>query len=262
MRRLVLVVTALFVLGAAATAYAAINNYKATITFTSKKPGTARKPVPIGYTQDITVTPGTPGNRTAILQDIKTKLYGIKADGKHFPTCSMDKISAAKNDTGCPKKAKVASGYIRATLGNPGDFSASGQACNPALDVWNGGQGKLVFFFVDTAKHQCLGGALKTGSVGPYPGTYKTQGKNLIVDVPIPNYVDYPLGTTGALVGSLSFEHLKWFKSTTKKNGKTYAAISSVGCKGKKRPYSMSFTSTMPGHAKETDTVSHTAPCS
>jgi hypothetical protein len=262
LRRIVLVVTALFVLGAAATAYAAINTYQATISFTSKKPGTAKKPVPVGYNQDITVSPGTPGNRTAILKDIKTTIYGITADGKDFPTCSLAKIAKAKNDSGCPKKAEVAAGYIKATLGDPTNFATGGAACDPALDVWNAGQGKLVFFFVTNAAHQCLGGSLKTGSTPPYPGTYKTHGKNLVVDVPIPDTINYPLGLSGALVGSLSFEHLKWFKSTTKKNGKTVAALSSVGCKGKKRPYSMSFTSTLPGQANETDSVSHTAPCS
>jgi hypothetical protein len=263
LRRIVLIVTALGVLVAAASAYAAINTYSASLSFTSKAAGTAKKPVALGYTQNIDVTPGTKGNRAAILLDIKTKIYGLTADGKDFPTCSSSQIAAAQNDTGCPKGAKVASGFIKATLGSMSNFAAAGQACDPNLDVWNSGQGKLTFFFVDTPTHQCLGGALHTGQVGPYPATYKQSGKYFVLDVPIPKYVDYPLGASGGLAGSLQTEHLVWVKASKKVHGKTVAAIASVGCKGKKRPYSMTFTSTLPtaGSAKETDTVSKSAPC-
>ncbi len=243
---------------AAGAAYAAINTYTAKLAFTSKKPGTAAKPVPIGYTQDIKAS-GTSGNRTAVLQDIKTTIYGLKADGKDFPTCSLNQIANAKNDTVCPKGAKVASGYITASVGSATNFTVAGSACDPLLDVWNSGQGKLTFFFVDTPTHQCLGGALSTGSTGPYPATYKTVGKNLVVDVPVPTYVGFPLP---GVAGSLETEHLVWKPTTTKVKGKTVASIASVACKGNKRPYSMSFKANLPTtNTTETKTVSANAPC-
>ena len=105
MRRTVLVVTALFVLGAAATAYAAINSYKATMTFTTKKAGTSKKPVPMGYTQDIQVS-GTNGNRSAVLLEIKTKIYGLAIDAKDFPTCSLAKMSKPPYDAACPEEGR------------------------------------------------------------------------------------------------------------------------------------------------------------
>jgi hypothetical protein len=261
LRRIVLIATALGVLVAAGSAYAAINTYSASIGFTSKKPGSAGKPVPIGYTQDIKAT-GTGGNRTAVLLDIKTKIYGLTADGKDFPTCSLKQIAAAggNGDTVCPKAAEVATGNITAVLGGQADFAAAGSACDPLLDVWNSGPGKLTFFFVDTPQHLCLDGALTTGKTGPYPATYKQQGKYLVVDVPVPPYVSFP---TPGLAGSLETEHLVWLKHTTKSHGKTVAAIASIGCKSGKRPYSMTFTSTLPpaGPAKETDSVSKSGPC-
>jgi hypothetical protein len=261
LRRTVLVVTALFVLGAAATAYAAINSYTVSTTFTTKKAGTAKKPVPMGFTQDVKVS-GTNGNRSAVLLDLKTKIYGLAIDSKDFPTCSLKTISKPPYDAACPKKAEVATGAITATLGDQTNFSTSvgGASCDPVLDVWNSGKGKLTYFFRDTPTHQCLNGGLQTGQVGPYPGTYKKQGKFIVMDTPIPKYVDYP---ASGLVGSLSSEHLKWSKQTKKVKGKTVAAIASVGCKGNKRPWSMTFTSTLPtaGPAKETKTVSGNAPC-
>ena len=85
----------------------------------------------------------------APLTDIKTTIYGVKANYKGFPTCSAARSPPPKSDTGCPKGALVASGL------DHGDCSArrrlapaAGTPCDPLLDVWNGGGGKLMFFFV------------------------------------------------------------------------------------------------------------------
>jgi len=258
LRRIVLIATALGVLIAAGAAYAAINTYSATLKFTSKKPGTAAKPVATGFTQDIKAA-GTSGNRTAVLLDIKTTIYGLKVDGKDFPTCTSAQIVAAGADTGCPKGAEVATGYITASIGSKSNFAASGTPCDPLLDVWNSGQGKLTFFFVDTPTHQCVAGAITTGKVGPYPATYKNVGKNLVVDVPIPTYVDFPLP---GVAGSLETEHLVWKASTTKVKGKTVASIASVACSGSKRPYSQSFKANLPTtNSTKSKTVSGSAAC-
>jgi hypothetical protein len=264
LRRIVLIATAVGLLGAAGAAFAAtqINTYTAAIKFTSKAAGTAKKPVPIGYTVDLGAN-GTNGNRTAILQDIKTKIYGVVADQKDFPTCSLNTIANAKSDTSCPKGALVASGYIHAVVGNPKDFTTPATPCNPALDVWNSGAGKMTFFFVDTPAHNCNALGLKTGSTGPYPASVKTQGKFLVLDVPIPAFIGRPLG----LAGSLEVEHLVFTHQSKKVGGKTVQSLASVACQGKKRPYSVSFTANLPdpatgtGGTTQTSTVSHTAPC-
>jgi hypothetical protein len=259
LRRLAVAVTAVAVLAVAATAYAAINTYSAHMTFTSKQAGTRAKPVPIGYTETVAAA-GTNGNRAGVQKVISTKIYGLVEDGRDFPTCSLAQIANAKNDTVCPKGSEVATGYITAALGSATNFKAAGSACDPQLDVWNSGQGKLTFFFVDTATHQCLGGALKTGSTGPYPATYKEVGRYLVFRVATPDYINYPVP---GLVGSLESEHLTYFKQTRTVRGKTVAITSSIGCQGSKRPYSATFTSTLPpaGPATETGTVAKTAPC-
>jgi hypothetical protein len=255
LRRIVILGTAIAVLVGAASASAAINTYTATLKF-SKGKGTAANPAPVSFKQHYSAN-GTNGNRTATLLDIKTKIYGLVADGKDFPTCSVAKIAAAQNDTGCPKQAMVATGAITAVLGSASDFTAAGSPCDPVLHVWNGGQGKLVFFFVDTPTHQCLFGALHTGQVGPYPGTVKRQGKFLVTDVPIPTYVDFP---TAGLVGSLLTEDLNWLKVTKRVHGKTVAANASIGCLHGKRPYSTTFTAVL-GSQRETDTVNGSSSC-
>ena len=263
MKRILVLATAVGMLVIAAAAYAAtnINTYTAPITFHSKAPGTAKKEVPVTFDQDIKVTPGVSGDRAGVLLKTQTTIYGLKEDGKDFPTCTIAKITAAGNDTVCPKKAAVAKGYISSILGSSTNFSASApgsNSCDPKLDVWNGGQGKLVFFFVPTAAgtpHACLNGGIMVGTVGPYPATYKQSGNNAVTTVPIPKYIDYPVG---GLVGSLVMEHLVWTGQTS--DG--HISLGSVGCQGKKRPYSTVLTATLPGQPTQNKTVKGTAPCS
>jgi hypothetical protein len=257
LKRIVLAATAVAMLIAATVAFAAttpINTYKATVSFSQSSSGTAKKPVKTAFTQKFVVTPGTAGNRAGILLNINNTVYGLKVNVKGLPTCTISKITAAGTDTGCPKGALVAKGSIKALLGSATDLSTSATAgsCNPNLDVWNGGQGKLAFFFVPTLSgaHACLGGAIKPGAVPPYPGTYKQSGKNLVVNVPIPATVDYP---SQGLVGSLQSETLKW----------SSPSITSVACKGNKRPYSNAFTATLPppSTVKQVASLPGSAPC-
>src|ERR1700760_2906050 len=100
MKRIAVLITALAVLGVAATSQAAINTYSAGITTMSKQAGTPTKPVPTGYTENLQVQ-GTNGNRAGVQLDIKTKIYGLVQNGKDFPTCSLNQIANAHTDTIC-----------------------------------------------------------------------------------------------------------------------------------------------------------------
>jgi hypothetical protein len=262
-KSLVIAVTAAVMLIAAASAYAAINTYTAKDVVSPAKAGTPQKPVSVGYTEDFKAA-GTNGNRTALVDDVKTRIYGLTANAKGLPTCSVDSISAAKTDTGCPKGAQLASGFITAVIGSPTDFTPSDPTafeCDPLLHVWNAGAGKLAYFFIDTppgSAHDCGDGAIKTGAVGAYPGTRTQQGKYLVIDTPIPDYVNRPLG----LAGSVETEHLKWFNLSRKVKGKKVGVLQSVGCQKGTRPYSVAFTATLPTtNATETKTISGKQPC-
>jgi hypothetical protein len=254
------IAVATVVMGLAAAGIAdatTVNTYAASYSFSGGK-GTASKPAKLSFKQTITVTPGTAGDRAGILHSITTKIDDVKVDVKGFPTCSASKINAAQDDTGCPKQALVASGYINASLGSPSNPAASaGAACDPDLDVWNGGSGKLVFFFVEQGAHQCLGGALHTGQVGPWTGSYKQAGSNLDVTIPVPNTVDYPLGLNGGQVGSLSKEYLDWKSQSMNGN----YDIETLGCSGQ-RAYTFGFSATaLTGGAAQSASTSGKASC-
>jgi hypothetical protein len=251
-------VAALVMLVAAGTAFAAINTYQATYSFKGSK-GSASKPAPLSFQQTISVAAVTAGDRTGILHQITTQISGVNFNTKGFPTCTVAQMEKTQptSDTACPKKALIATGSIKATLGPPASFAATeGTPCDPLLQVWNGGKGKLIFFFVDTASHQCLGGQITTGAVPPWTASYKQAGSKLDVTIPIPNTVDYPLGISGNVVGSLSYNNLHWISQSM---GSKYD-ITSTGCSGK-RAYTFGFTASLPSAGTETKSLSGSTSC-
>jgi hypothetical protein len=257
-RRGAIIITTLIAIGAADGAYAATQPYTGKLTFTAKHPGTSVKPVPLKFSLNLKTT-STGSSRPPVQLDVEIRVYGMKVDGKDFPTCSLEKIANAHNDTVCPKGAKVATGSIQSTLGSSTDFTAPGAACDPLLDVWNSGQGRMTYFFLTNQTHACAGG-LRTGSVGPYPGTYKYEGKYFVSDVTVPGYIDYPLQ---GIAGSLQDEHLDFTTHTRKARGKTLISQASIGCLKGKRPYSIITTTTgaSEGSQHVVSTIAGSASC-
>jgi hypothetical protein len=241
-RRILIAATTLAALVAAGVAYGATtsNTYTAHFNFNEKGAGTAKQPVPVGFSETLTAANSVAGNRAAPLIDIQVTLMDVKANYKYFPTCSAAKILAAKNDSVCPKGAEVATGTVTAELGD-NTLAGQGTPCTPILDVWNGGGGKLNFFFVVAGTHQC--GGLQTGSTAPYTGTLVQHGSNLVQNTPLPPDVSTDAGNIGAY-GSLTLESLKWAKLTTNVKGKTIPFLESTGCRGGARPVQVAFTAT------------------
>jgi hypothetical protein len=256
LRRIIIIGTALAVLVGASVAYAALNTYTAKLTF-SGKAGSKKSPAPLTVVENLAAANATAGSRAAPLVDIKTTIYGAVANPKPFPTCSNTKILVGpKFNLNCNPKSEVATGTVHSLLGGP-VLTQAGGPCNPNLTVYNAGGGKLWYFFTAVGT-QC--GSLHTGSTDPYPGTMKKSGPNLVLDVPLPPFVSTAVAGHPNFYGSLINEVVHYKKLTTKVKGKTVAFMSSVGCKGSKRPYSVSFTATN-GTTKETKVVKGSAPC-
>ena len=258
MRRFLIIGTAVAVLAGAAVAYAAtLNNYTATVTVSPTAAGTPAKPVSVGFTEKLGAANVTSGKVANVLVNIKTTIYGLITNASKFPTCSSAKIlTPPKYDGNCPAGSEVATGSVHAEIGGPTLASSSAIACDPGLDVWNGGGGKAWYFFTAKSATQC--GGLTTGQTAPYPGTMKVSGKNLILNVPLPPDVSTKVANHANLYGSLTSETIVLKKATYK--GKPLFA--SVGCKGGKRPFSVAFTAvTAAGAAGVTQTVSGSGKC-
>lgn len=132
--------------------------------------------------------------------------------------------------------------------------------CNTVLHVYNGGPKTQVFFFTEPNPANC--GGLRTGATAPYDGTISQHGKNLVVNVPLPPDVSNKVANQPGLYGSLINEVLTYPKAVHKGIG----YMESVACKGKERPYSITYTAQDYAAAgatptTETSTVTGKAPC-
>jgi hypothetical protein len=257
-----MIITALCVLAGAGAAYAAANSnsYNGTKQSFSKGAGTSKKPVAIGFKQTLVAANTNASLAAIVLTDIKTKIYGLVSEAKHFPTCSATKMVTLKSDSFCPKKSKFATGTVNALLGDPTLAQSNRVKCNPDLDVFNAGKGKLWFFFTTSSPLQCAG--LTTGATAPYPGTVKQQGKYEVTDVPLPPDVSTKVANQPNFYGSLIHETLNWAKVTTKVGGKTIGNNVSIGCLKGKRPWSITFTATPDGGKTfQKQTVNGSAKC-
>jgi hypothetical protein len=263
MKRRLGVLTALLCLGGAGAALAAGPVSSPPNTYTGSfsvggAAGTPAKPAAVSLTETLGMSSTTSGNVGAPLTNIRTTTYGVKApNGAMFPTCTVAKISANNGNNGkwnavCPSGSLVATGSVTAALTSPSaNLAGPGSPCQLGLHVYNGGKGKLTFFFT-TSPSQCAG--LTTGDAAPWQGTVSESGKNLITNVPEPADVSFNAGNVG-LFGSLQTEVLKFKKMSVKKGGKTYPFIESTGCLKKARAYSVTYTATQSNTGSPTEAI-------
>lgn len=271
MKRRLGVITALLCLCTASAALAAgpvtggPNSYTGSFSVAGAA-GTVKKPAPVAMTEVLGMTSTTSGNVGAPLTTIRTTTYGVKApNAKYFPTCTANKINANGNsgkwNAVCPKASLVASGTTNAAL-VPSTLKGPGAACDLNLSVYNGGPGKLTFFFtIPTTGPGCDG--LATGAAAAWTGTISQAGRYLVTNVPEPADVSYNAGNTG-LFGSLESETLHFHKTSVKKAGKAYPYLESTGCTKHTRPYTLTYTATESNTGSPTvgsGTVKGTAKC-
>jgi hypothetical protein len=252
---------ALLALGGVAYAATALNKYSAALKFSSSKPGSSAKPAALGYTETLMASNLTSSKVAAPLVNIKTTIYGMKANLKDFKTCSEKTIETGpKYNLNCPSGSEVASGFVNAELGGPSLSKSAAVACNPDLVVYNGGGGKEFYFFTAPSPTACHG--LTTGSTLPYVGTVAQSGKNLVMNVPLPPDVSTKVANLKDEYGSLIKESINVKALSTKVHGKTVYSQESVACKGGKRPFSVAFTAVQSASSpKVTQTTTGSAKC-
>ena len=220
--------------------------------------GSNARPAAVALSETLGMSSTTQGNVGAPLVDIKTTTYGVKApNGGMFPKCTVAQISANNGNNGkwnavCSKGSLVATGTVTAALTSPSaNLAGPGAPCKLGLWVYNGGAGKLTFFFTTTPS-QCDG--LTTGDAAPWLGKVSESGKYLVTNVPEPADVSYNAGNIG-LFGSLESEVLHFKKLSIKKGGKVYPYIESTGCTNHARPFTVTYTATQSNSGSPTEAV-------
>ncbi len=260
MKRIIIAGTVLVALVCAAAAWAATdpNSYSGSTTVTPNKAGSAKKPVPVGWSQTINVKSSESGYDAAPLKDIKTTIYGLKVDTSLASTCSSSKIESS-GGTGCPSKSLVATGTVTSRLGRSDRNPTYSENCGPlTLNVYNGGKNYVWFFFIVPSVTACPGA--HTGSAAPYKATFSRSGKNMVLNVPLPADVSTNAANLG-LYASLTHEQLTWKTISGKSKGKKVGYFETVGCKAGKRPYKVTYTDTTNGTNRFSTTQSGKDKC-
>jgi len=251
MRRKLVAITAplcLFVAGAASAAgpvSASPNTYTGNFVVAGVH-GSPARPIAVSLVERLGMGSSTSGKVGAPLVKIRTTTYGLKMDGQYFPKCTPNQINEDNGHNGkwnavCPKRSLVASGHVEAALTNPSsNLAGPGAPCSLGLWVYNGGVGKLTFFFT-TSPDQCDG--LTTGAAAAWTGTVREAGRTFVTDVPEPADVSYDAGNIG-LFGSLETETLTFKKLTVRHAGRVIPFLASIGCEKGARPFSVTYTAT------------------
>lgn len=253
MRRIIIIGTALAVLGAAAVALAAnFNNYSGSNLAISR--GVHG---PLGMLETLKAT-APAGQRAAPLYNIKFTIYGVKLDAGKLPVCTDAMVLSNKSNPngGCPSGSVIGDGRVNALLGPGSDSSASkGVACNPYLHAFNGGPRTQVFYFYTKSPVDCAG--LVTGATAPYDGHISYRGGSVVVNVPLPPDISTKVANQPGLYGSL-IKQVETYSARV--NGKVYMA--GVACKGGQRPWSITFTAQRYNNGgSETQTVTGSSKC-
>lgn len=254
MQRKLLSLTALLCLFVAGGAYAAgpvsapPNTYTGNFVAVGAH-GSPARPAAISLVETLGVGSTMSGDVGAPLVKIRTSTYGLRVNGRYFPRCTPDQINEANGHNGrwnavCAKGSLVASGHVQAALTSPSaKLAGPGAPCSLGLSVYNGGVGKLTFFFT-ISKEQCDG--LTTGAATAWTGTMREVGKTLVTNLPEPADVAYDAGNIG-LFGSLETEKLSFKKLTLRHAGKVIPFLASIGCRKGERPFSVTYTATTSG---------------
>jgi hypothetical protein len=184
------------------------------------------------------------GDRAAPLTNIKFTILGVRLDVGRLPVCTDALIEKNKTSPtgGCPKGSLIGS-------------ASKGTACNPHINVFNGGPRKQIFYFWTQSATDC--GGLTTGATAPYDGTIKYLGANAVINIPLPPDISTKVANQPGLYGSLIQQNVTYGKAV---HGKVYMA--GIGCQKGKRQWTIAFTARKYNSGRsETQSVTGSSKC-
>lgn len=220
-------------LATAAVAVAAqVNQYEVTASTSPAKAGSKKHPLPVKLSFAFTVGEQS-GQRPATIERYKIGFYGMRSNGQAFATCTAAKINARGSDRSCPKAAKVGTGSVANHAGvssNPADVSIP---CNLGLTIYNAGRGRAALYLHGNPPSCAV--SISQALDGRF---VKIHGGEAL-QFAVPQSLLHPLtGVDNAVVQVKS----TIAKKTARYHGKKVGFFESVGCRGRKRPVTVTFT--------------------
>jgi len=244
-----LAVAVIAVLGIAAVAYAQDGGNTYTVNGgTTTRGGTAKKPKPAGLNFTFSLAAGD--NVPQVVQTYEIKVEGGKVNTDILPTCTPAKMDAAQTDSGCPAKAKIGSGTLTALVGNAGQPVSAATPCTLPFQIYNAGHNKAALW-IKAGPPDCIAAVAEA-----VPATWTKSGNTAGLKFTVPDGLRHQLGLDLPVVKAAATIKKITGKLGKGKKAKKVGYLESIGCKDKKRDFSVVFT-TEDGQSK---TVKKTLP--
>jgi hypothetical protein len=237
MRKFAIAVTAMFVLGLSAVAYAQVTNtYTVSGSTSPTRAGTSKKPVPVSVKFGYTVGEQS-GNRPSPVRKYSIRFAGLRVNTNAFPRCA-----SGRKPSDCPSRSIVGTGFITNATGarnNPSDKSI---ACNAALSVINNGSNKATIYVEGSPQQSDPRRRCAIELASPIPARFirASGGRAVSLEFTVPQSLLHPLPTLDNAVTSVT-STIK--RLTTRRRGKTVGFFESTGgCVRNRRNITVTFT--------------------
>lgn len=233
-KRLIAAVTAVAVLAAVATAYAA-NVYEVdTASITPKGKGTPAKPLPAKFSFGYEVSDSNPANRPSPIRQYRIAAEGLFAYTKPFNTCKFTDTDDAAVSSKC-SKARIGGGTVINNTGPRQDVTAK-LVCQLKLVLYNisdGGKNGGFSLRLDGDPPSCPI-SVHTAIKAPFT-TVKLDGvKTSELRFSVPDNLAHPAGLDNAVVDTSSVVEKKTAPMMIQGVRRTVGLYSEIGCKGKR----------------------------
>jgi hypothetical protein len=237
MRKFAIALTAMFVLGLAAVAYAQVTNtYTVSGSTNPTRAGSKARPVPVSVKFGFTVGEQN-NNRPSPIRKYSIRFAGLAVNTNFFPRCS-----AGNAPDDCPARSVVGTGFITNATGardNPSDRSIQ---CNAKLSVINNGRNRATIFVegspnASDPRQRC---AIELSSPIQARFIRASGGSAVSLEFTVPDSLLHPLPTLDNAVTSVN-STIK--RLTVRRGGRARGFFESTGgCVRNRRNITVTFT--------------------
>ena len=242
MRKKVIALTAMFVMGLAAYAYAQaqVNRYTVTGSTSPTRAGSSAKPVNVSVKFGYTVGEQN-NNRPSPVRKYSIRFAGLKVNTAAFPKCSASTLENRGEDA-CPAGSKVGSGFIKNATGASANIADKSIPCNAALSVYNSGNNRAVIYVKGSPNSTNPNTRCSIELAAPISARFIRSGggRNVALEFTVPPSLLHPLPTLDNAVTSVSSTISG---KTRRYRGKRVSFFQSIGgCVRSKRNITVTFT--------------------
>jgi hypothetical protein len=195
--------------------------FDTTSKFTPRDAGTKNSPKAekVTLTQTGASDPAgrSPQTTTDVLIQLPSTLRWYGKKWARSKRCDADKANNAHSDSGCPRGSRIGSGHVKASNSN----ETTGGKIDEEIDL-------TAYVLTDGSLGLWLEATKPVSITTMLVG--KISRKNTRISVHIPDNVQQPIPGVPTGIETLNFT----LTGKTRSKGKTYGAISSIGCKRRK----------------------------